>query len=48
MKQYDVKYDVGQEVYIIAQNKNFKSKIDKIRIIERGPHQRLIDKEIVE
>lgn len=38
MKTYNVKYDVGQEVYILLSKKIFKSKIEKIRIVHGVPY----------
>lgn len=38
MKTYNVKYDVGQEVYIISKKSIFKSRIDKIRVVQQSPY----------
>ena len=38
MKEYDVKYNINQEVYILNGKEVCKSKIEKIRIIESTPH----------
>jgi hypothetical protein len=38
MKTYNVKYEVGQDVYILLSKKIFKSKIEKIRIIHSSPY----------
>jgi len=38
MKKYNVKYEVGQEVYVLESKKIIKSPIDKIRISEQGPY----------
>lgn len=38
MKSYNVKYSVGQEVYIISKKAIYKSKIDKIRVTEQRPY----------
>ena len=37
MKSYNVKYDVGQEVYMLNKKAIYKSKIEKIRIVEQKP-----------
>jgi hypothetical protein len=37
MKSYNVKYDIGQEVYILNNKSIYKSKVEKIRIIEQSP-----------
>jgi len=37
MKKYKVKYDINQDVYILSDKKIFKSKIEKIRVIEKAP-----------
>jgi len=38
MKQYNVKYERGQEVYILLSKKLISSKIEKIRITEAAPY----------
>ena len=38
MKNYNVKYEIGQEVYILLSKKIFKSKIEKIRVVHSRPH----------
>ena len=40
MKTYEVKYDIGQEVYIISDKKLFKSRINKIRVLEQQPYKK--------
>ena len=37
MKSYNVKYSIGQDVYILNNKSVYKSKIDKIRITEQTP-----------
>lgn len=41
MKEYDVKYDVGQEVYILSSREFIKTRIEKIRITEQAPHTKI-------
>jgi hypothetical protein len=38
MKNYNVKYEIGQEVYILLSKKIFKSKIEKIRVLHSLPY----------
>jgi hypothetical protein len=38
MKNYNVKYEIGQEVYILLSKKIFKSKIEKIRVVHSRPY----------
>lgn len=38
MKNYNVKYEIGQEVYILLSKKIFKSKIEKIRVVHSHPY----------
>jgi len=38
MKQYNIKYGRGEEVYILLSKKIFSTKIEKIRIIEAAPY----------
>lgn len=38
MKSYNVKYDIGQEVYILSSKKIIKSKIETIRIVHGSPY----------
>lgn len=40
MKKYNVKYEVGQEVYILESKKISKTVIDKIRITEQKPYMK--------
>jgi len=37
MKTYDIKYDIDQEVYIITDMKIYKSRIEKIKVIQSKP-----------
>jgi hypothetical protein len=37
MKSYDVKFEIGQDVFTLMNKKILKSKIDKIRITEQRP-----------
>lgn len=41
MKNYDVKYDIGQEVYTISERKIIKTVIDKIEVIECLPYKEI-------
>jgi hypothetical protein len=38
MSEYNVKYRVGQEVYILSSRAFIKSRIEKIRITEQSPY----------
>jgi hypothetical protein len=38
MKNHNVKYEIGQEVYILLSKTIFKSKIEKIRIVHSRPY----------
>lgn len=40
MKKYNVKYEVGQEVYVLRNKKITKNRIDKIRVTEQQPYTR--------
>ena len=40
-KQYNVKYEVGQDVYVLRNKKITKNRIDKIRVTEQQPYTRL-------
>ena len=40
-KEYNVKYGVGQEVYVLRNKKITKNRIDKIRVTEQQPYTRL-------
>ena len=37
-KQYNVKYEVGQDVYVLRDKKISKNRIDKIRVTEQQPY----------
>ena len=39
MKTYDVRYEVGDEVYILLSKKIFKSYIDGIKVTETKPYK---------
>ncbi len=39
-KEYNVKYEVGQEVYVLRNKKITKNRIDKIRVTEQQPYTR--------
>ena len=39
-KEYNVKYGVGQEVYVLRNKKITKNRIDKIRVTEQQPYIR--------
>ena len=38
MKEYNVKYEVGQEVYVLRDKKISKNRVDKIRVTEQRPY----------
>jgi len=38
MKEYNVKYELGQDVFILLSRKIFKSKIESIRIVQSRPY----------
>ena len=38
MKEYNVKYEVGQEVYILRNKKITKNRVYKIRVTEQQPY----------
>ncbi len=42
MKTYEVKYDVGQEVYILLSKKIIKSRIEQIKILHGSPYIKII------
>lgn len=37
MKSYDVKYDIGQMVFVLLSKKAMETQIQKIRVIEQPP-----------
>jgi hypothetical protein len=37
-KQYNVKYEVGQDVYVLRDKKISKNRVDKIRVTEQQPY----------
>jgi len=39
-KEYNVKYKVGQEVYVLRDKKITQARIDKIRVTEQQPYTR--------
>jgi len=39
-KEYNVKYEVGQDVYVLRNKKITKNRIDKIRVTEQQPYIR--------
>jgi len=39
-KEYNVKYEVGEEVYVLRNKKITKNRIDKIRVTEQQPYTR--------
>lgn len=41
MKEYNVKYEVGQEVYVLRNKKITKNRIDKIRVTEQKPYKKV-------
>ena len=40
MNEYNVKYEVGQDVYVLRNKKITKNRIDKIRVTEQQPYTR--------
>ncbi len=40
MKKYNVKYEVGQEVYVLRNKEVTQTTIDKIRVTEQKPYTR--------
>ena len=38
MKEYNVKYEVGEEVYVLRNKKITKNRVDKIRVTEQQPY----------
>ena len=40
MNEYNVKYEVGQDVYVLRNKKITKNRIDKIRVTEQQPYIR--------
>jgi len=48
MKTYDVKYDIGQEVYVISDRKIIKTIIDKIEITESRSYSQIDKHGVVE
>ena len=40
-KEYNVKYEVGQEVYVLRNKKVTKNRIDKIRVTEQQPYTKI-------
>ena len=40
-KEYNVKYEVGQDVYVLRDKKITKNRIYKIRVTEQQPYTRL-------
>ena len=43
MKEYNVKYKVGQEVYVLRSKKITQNRINKIRVTEQQPYEKWID-----
>ncbi len=39
-KEYNVKYEVGQDVYVLRDKKISKNRVDKIRVTEQQPYTR--------
>jgi len=48
MKEYNVKYDINQMVYILTNKNIYKSSVEKIRITEGVPYCKIIGNEAVE
>ena len=40
MKEYNVKYKVGQEVYVLRSKKITQNRINKIRVTEQQPYKK--------
>ena len=40
MKSYDIKFELGQEVYILTNKAIHKSRIEKIRVVEGKPYKK--------
>ena len=40
MNKYNIKYEVGQEVYVLRSKKITKNRVDKIRVTEQQPYTR--------
>lgn len=38
MRKYNVKYKVGQDVYVLRDKKISKNRVDKIRVTEQQPY----------
>ena len=38
MKEYNVKYEVGEDVYVLRDKKITKNRVDKIRVTEQQPY----------
>ena len=41
MKEYNVKYEVGEEVYVLRNKKITKNRVDKIRVTEQQPYTKI-------
>ncbi len=41
MKKYNVKYEVGQDVYVLEDKKISKNRVDKIRVTEQQPYRKI-------
>ena len=41
MRKYNVKYEAGQEVYVLRNKTITQAKIDKIRVTEQRPYTKL-------
>ncbi len=39
-KEYNVKYKVGQDVYVLRDKKISKNRVDKIRVTEQQPYKK--------
>ncbi len=40
-KEYNVKYKVGQDVYVLSDKKISKNRVDKIRVTEQQPYRKI-------
>jgi len=47
MKQYNVKYNIQQKVFILTNKSVYETVIDQIRVTERAPFVKLIGTELV-
>lgn len=48
MKKYNVKYDIGQEVYTLENKKIIKAHIESIRVYERQPYNKGVRNNLID